>query len=334
LTAGPRRSHAWQVAVGLLVSAVALVVTFRHVNLGDFGRALASAHLVWLVPALACFFVTFALRALRWAVLLGGTPFWTTFQALNVGYMMNSILPLRVGEVGRAYVLCEQTGMRMARALSSVVVERVIDLASVVLLFAGFARLVPMPPAFSQAASLGAVAVVVAVVSGATLVWKADAAEALLRPWLGRVGVRADWAWARFHEVCAGFRAVGSGGRLGAVVGLTLAIWAMTILIAYFAMAAFLEPDATAAGLVVVVSNLGGALPSAPGGLGVVQGFAKMALVAPFHVPEDRALAYVFVWSLGQQLFLVLLGLLALARLGMSLGQAKRKAEEGGETGS
>jgi glycosyltransferase 2 family protein len=215
----------------------------------------------------------------------------------------------------------------MARTLSSVVVERVIDLGSVVLLFAAFARLVPMPPLLSQAASLAAIAVAVAVVSGAVLVWKADGAEAILRPRLARIGLRLDWAWARFHEVCAGFRAVGSGGRLGAVLGLTVAIWAMTIVLAYFAMGAFLDPDATAAGLVVVVSNLGGALPSAPGGLGVVQGFAKMALVAPFHVPEDRALAFVFVWSLSQQLLLVVLGLVGLGRLGVSLTQAKRNAE-------
>jgi uncharacterized protein (TIRG00374 family) len=319
----------WKITLGLLVSAFALFVTFRSVRLSDLVNALATARLVWLLPALACFFVMFGLRALRWAVLLGGAPFWKTFHALNIGYMMNSILPLRVGEVGRALVVSDQTGIGVARALSSVVVERVIDLASVVLLFAAFARLVPMPPAFARAATLGAIAVTVAVVSGALLVWKADGVEAFLRPRLARRGLRLDWGWARFREVCAGFRTVGSGRRLGVVVGLTVAIWTMTIALAYFAMAAFLAPHGAAAGLMVVVSNLGGALPSAPGGLGVVQGFAKVALVAPFHVPDDRAVAFVFVWSLSQQLLLVLLGVVGLGRLGVSLGQAKRKAERG-----
>jgi uncharacterized protein (TIRG00374 family) len=320
------RGRGWKIALGLAVSAVALWVTLRHVDREGFVRAVASARPAWLALALGAFVAMFALRAARWAVLLGGTPFWPTFHALNIGYLMNGTLPLRVGEVGRAYAVSQRTGVGMARALSSVVVERVMDLAAVVLLFAGFASRVPMPEAFSRAASLGAVSVVVAVVAGAALVAKAAAFEALLRPRLPKGGEGVARAWKRFHELCDGVRAVGSGRRLGLVLALSVAIWAVTILVAYLAMAAFLPPDADAAGLMVVVANLGGALPSAPGGLGVVQGFAQMALVVPFHLPEDRALAFVFVWSLGAQLTSIALGVVGLARLGLSLGQARRQA--------
>lgn len=318
--------RAWKFVLGLAVSAAALAATLRNVDLTELVRAVTSAHAGWLLLALGALVGMFALRAARWAMLLGGTPFSTTFYALGIGYLMNATLPLRVGEVGRAYVVSDRTGVGMARALSSVVVERCIDLASVVLLFAGFACRVPMPPAFSRVASFAAVAVAVAVAAGALFVAKADAVEVFVRGRLARHGT-FERGWSRFRELCDGLRAVGSGRRLGALLALTAAIWGATILAAYLAMAAFLPPDGDAAGLMVVAANLGGALPSAPGGLGVVQGFAKMALVVPFHEPEERALAFVFVWSLGALAVSITLGLVGLGRLGVSLGEARRRTK-------
>lgn len=316
-------SRSWRIALGLAISALALVIALRHVAFRDFARDVASAHLAWLWPALGCFACAFALRALRWAVLLDFTPYWTTLLSLGIGYMLNNVLPLRAGEVGRALVVSRKTGVRVAHALSSVVVERVLDLAAVVLLFVLLARLVPMPPTLARAATVAAIVLVASMSAGGVLLWRPSVAEKTLRSWLvAHLGVRGERWWQRLREAGEDLRAIGPR-RLALVLALTAAIWAMTILIAAFAMGAFMAPNAMAAAVVVVSSNLGGALPSAPGGFGVIQTFAKEALVVPFHVDEARALAYVFVWSLGQQLLLVLVGLAALGRFGISLGQAR-----------
>ncbi len=105
------------------------------------------------------------------------------------------------------------------------------------------------------------------------------------------------------------------------MVGTTLGIWLVQVLLAYFVMAAFLPARLDQAGLVLVAANLGGAAPSAPGGLGPVQFFARTALVVPFDVDLTQATAFVFVWSLSQQLSLIGLGLFGLLRIGLSLGQ-------------
>jgi hypothetical protein len=88
-------------------------------------------------------------------------------------------------------------------------------------------------------------------------------------------------------------------------------------------MAAFLPPRLDQAGLMLVAANLGGAAPSAPGGLGPVQFFAKTALVLPFGLDETRATAMVFVWSLSQQLTLIVLGLIGMLRIGLSFSQLR-----------
>ena len=127
----------------------------------------------------------------------------------------------------------------------------------------------------------------------------------------------------KIHEVTAGFRAVDSLRKLAAVAVYTVALWGGVVVFTYFVMLAFLPARMAAAGLTLVSANLGGALPSAPGGLGIVQGFATTALVAPFHIPEEPALAFVFVWSLGQQLLLIVMGLVSLARVGMTFDQVR-----------
>ena len=74
------------------------------------------------------------------------------------------------------------------------------------------------------------------------------------------------------------------------------------------------------------MANLGGALPSAPAGLGVVQGFATSALVLPFGIEESRALAFVLVWTLGQQLVLLVLGFVSIGRVGLSFREIRAAA--------
>ncbi len=321
-----RRS--WKMWVGFAISGVALVVTLRNVDFRQLLTALAEARLVWLLPAAVFWVVSYFGRARRWSLFMGDTPFWMTVHAQNIGYLLNCTLPFRLGEVARAYVIGQKTAVSMTRALSSIIVERVLDLAAVVGMFAVFAQYIPMPPAFSQAALLGGALVFVMLVLGALLVWKADVAETrVLGPILGRISpTLSAKVLPKIHEITTGFRIVGSGRKMAKVLALTVVVWGGMTVFTYFTMLAFLPARMEEAGLTLVSANLGGALPSAPGGLGIVQGFAKAALVAPFGVPEEPALAFVFVWSLGQQLLLTILGLLSLARVGMTFAQVRHGA--------
>jgi glycosyltransferase 2 family protein len=326
--------RAWKAWVGFGISAVALVLTLRHVSFSDLGRALAGAAYGWFVPAAIFWAASFLARAWRWSLLMGGAArVVTTLHAQNIGYMLNCTLPFRLGEVARAYVIGERTPVSMPRALSSIIVERVLDLATVVGMFAVAALYVPMPAGFAHAAAVGGALVLVLIAGAFVLVWQADAAEKrIVAPLARAISPKlAERVVPKFHELCGGFRAVGSAQRVGMVAALTIIVWGGNILCASLVMCSFFGSPlhVDQASLVVITSNLGGALPSAPGGLGIVQGFAKAALVVPFHVDEDTALAFVLVWSLGQQLLLIVLGMLSLARVGMSFSEVRAPANRG-----
>jgi glycosyltransferase 2 family protein len=320
--------------VGFAISASAMYLTLRNVSFGELAVEVSEARPAWFLPALAFFAASLAGRAYRWSRLMGRTPFWMTLHAQNIGYMLNSSLPFRLGEVARAYVIGAKTSTSMTRAFSGVVVERGFDLATVVALFTIFAQWVPMPPAFARAAAVGGAIVVALLACGGLLVWKADFAEKkLLAPVLNRVSPRiAARVLPKFEEITAGFRVIGSARQMLVMVLLTIWIWGTNFALTWCVLRSFYPGTLEQAGLVVVTANLGGALPSAPGGLGIVQGFASTALVVPFHVPEKKAIAFAFVWSIAQQIALMILGAFGLARVGMTFAEVRRG--EVAETGA
>ena len=326
----PPRQSSKAVWLGIGLSVVAVTVLLWRVSFRDLGTALAAADPIWFIPSLALFFAVFALRAWRWAVLLGGTRFWPTWHANVIGYFFNQTLPLRVGEIARAYVISKNGGVDLTRALSAVVVERLFDLASVVLMFAFFALRIPMRPAFTRAATLGSVAMVLGVATGVLFVVFGPAIERAILAHGARLGpTRAPAIVARLRQIREALRSVGSARRLAEALLLTVLVWATTIALAAVCLRAFLPQDGLIprAGLAVVMANLGGALPSAPAGLGIIQGFATSALVVPFGVPEHIALAFVLVWSLSQPLILIVLGFVSLGRVGLSLREIRAGAE-------
>ncbi|MCL4505121.1 MAG: flippase-like domain-containing protein [Chloroflexi bacterium] len=319
----------WRFWLGLTISAIALYFTLRGIHFDEFAVTLSKAQVIWLLPAFLMLMTTLMLRAWRWSSLMGGTPFWVTFHANNIGYLLNSTLPFRLGEIGRAYVIGERTSVRMTRALSTVVVERVLDLASIVLMFVVFAQFIPMPPQFAAAAMTGAIVVAAVMLGFVVAVWQSRRVETFLLHFTRYMPrLNGETLVRRFRDLVEGFDSLRSPARLALALGQTAGVWTATLVLAYFTMMAFMPARLDEMGLTIVLANLGGALPSAPGGLGVVQFFAKQALVIPFQVPEDIAVAFAFVWSLFQQLALIVLGIYGLFRVGMSFSSVSTSTQQ------
>lgn len=316
----------WKLWLGLAISATGLYLTLRDIRFDEFFAQLVNAQVIWLLPALIALFATLFMRVWRWSLLMDNTPLGVTYHAITIGYMVNSTLPLRLGELARAWVIGERTRASMARALSAVVVERILDLATVLVLFAAFAQFIPMPAEFSRVALTGGLFIVGLVAALAVMIWQSGRVEQLLRAVSGRIErrfprFRTERIIRLFNDVCDGFRLINTPRKVALVLLTNAGVWATNVLVAYFVMWAFMAGAFDQAGLVMVMSNLGGALPSAPGGLGVVQPLARESLVIPFGADKNAAVAFAFVWSLGQQLVLIMLGLFSLTRLGLTFGK-------------
>ena len=109
--------------------------SFRGIDLIALGAALGHANYLYLLPALAVVVVTLVLRAYRWGMLFypDRPPLLgKLFSALSIGYLISTILPARLGDVVRAALVGEGKGPRFAQALSTVVVERLLDMFSII----------------------------------------------------------------------------------------------------------------------------------------------------------------------------------------------------------
>ena len=157
--------------VGLVVSAVAFYLAFAGVEWRQIGTSLTEANYLLVLAVLPILLAMIAMRAERWRLLFypdKDVALLSTFGALNVGYMAGNVLPLQLGEVARAYVLGENEGIAKTRVLSTIAVERLID---VVVLLLVLGLLIPFVD-FPSAALFSAIPIlIVAVAAGAVVVF-------------------------------------------------------------------------------------------------------------------------------------------------------------------
>lgn len=127
--------------VGISVSAGMLYLALRDVPLTDLVNYLGKISYIWIVPSVAFIILAFILRVIRWQIILKDTislNFSKAFHPLMIGFMINCILPGRVGELARPAILKKETGVAMTTGLATVAVERIFDIFMMIILFAMF----------------------------------------------------------------------------------------------------------------------------------------------------------------------------------------------------
>ena len=123
-------------SIGLLFSIAGLFYAFRQFNWAEFINSLRGVNYWYLLGAMAIQLVAVWLRSLRWKWLLApikDVSLRTTFDATIIGYFGNSILPVRMGELLRAYIVANNSALPVAQVVGSLIVERMLDILGVVI---------------------------------------------------------------------------------------------------------------------------------------------------------------------------------------------------------
>lgn len=314
-----RGRRALQVAAGLAVSAGLLYWALRGVDPNEVLSALSHADWRVFAGALFSWGAAWWFRAERWRWLLAGPrPRWRSCWDANViGFFVTMLVPLRFGEVVRAWVLSRDEGRSFAEAAASLVLERVFDMAFVLLFFAASLFFVPadrIPPEVTKGLHLSGAALLLAV---AALPLAVAGGPRLVR----RFAPRWEWA-ARFFEALGAVR----GRRLAWVAFHSFWVWAFGGGAVWFAAHAF-AVDGVSIGakiglpgafFVLGVTCLAIALPSAPGFIGTYHAGAALALFV-FGYDRQEVAAFAIASHLANFGLTILLGLEALARRGFSL---------------
>jgi uncharacterized protein (TIRG00374 family) len=329
--------------LALVVGLLALF--FHNVNLWRVAGDIARAKPLWLALSLATMFVNLAIRAWRWKVLLeplGPTTFANAFRATAVGFAATSVLPARAGEVIRPYFLArtERHHGRMTAtgAFATVILERLLDTITVLILLAWFVFIsgpdsaVTNPVAFAAVKWAGALAGLISAAALIVLFVLAGDPERL-----GRAVARlAQVVPSRFAAAIAkvaekfahGLGAIRRPGRLLLALlwsfplwlSICLGIWAITVAFGF-------DVPFTGSFLLDAVLVLGVAVPT-PGAIGGFHEAFRVAATVFFSAPDEAAVAAAIVlhlFSIGPSLFL---GLLFAAQAGLNVSGMRRLADQ------
>lgn len=315
---------------GLLVSGVSALVVVRGVDAGEVTATVRSADLGLLLLAAGVGASGNGVRAVRWGLLLGERPFAgirVLFDATMIGYLANNVLPARLGELVRIYVLRRIAATPIPRAAATVVAERVLDALLVLGMVGAVALFVPLPEAMVRAGRLLGLVIAGATVLLFALAWRgADLAQAFgADPRGGPLPGRFTGALARFSD---GLRVWRGGSHAAGVLALSLGLWALELAGVALAMRALdLELPLAAPLCVLVAVSLSSLVPSAPGGVGTYELFVA-SVVAGFAVDPSRALGLALLLHVLALVTTTGLGALSLWSQRLSLSRVVAEASE------
>jgi hypothetical protein len=329
-------------ALILLLTLGLLAFFLRNADMAGVWSETRRARPDLLAFAIILTGATYVLRALRWQYLLapiGRTHFGTAFRATVIGFAASFLLPARAGEVIRPYLLARKERLSATAAFATIILERLLDLVTVLLLFGVFVATIKGgelsgdPAAFARVKLGGQLAAVAAVVGLGMFFTLARHPERIGR-WALQVErvlpPRLARAVARFVESFAqGLAVMRQPGRLLVALAWSFPIWLSIAAGIWLTSLAFhITFPFAGSFLVTMLLVVGVAMPT-PGAIGGFHAAYQIAVQTFFGAPDDRAVGGAIVLHAISFVPVTLLGIVFMAQEGLTLGRARSMAAEG-----
>lgn len=326
--------HRWTViAVGLAASAVFVYLAVRGLDLDALTESFHHADLLpWVPLGILSYLAGHVVRGVRCRLLVRREAEISLATAANivvVGYASNNVLPARLGELVRAGMLAERTGMPVVQSLAVTFIERVLDGLAILFLLV-LATMAGDTPGWIQ----DVVRVALVVFGAATLAMLAGAhSPAVILGITSRLGNRLGPRWHdRLVSLATSITNAGAclrDPKDAALLALySIAVWSLEAglfiaLLPVFGIPASIENGA----LAMCVTNLGLLVPSSPGFIGPFHYFASRAIMV-HGIAEPTALAYATLVHLAFYVPVTIWGAASMLWYGVEVGSTAAIARE------
>jgi uncharacterized protein (TIRG00374 family) len=320
-----RRLPSWTPqALGYCLSAACLAWVLHGYPFSGLIPAIRSLDWWWVTAAVLCDLSVYVVHGWRWNTLLEPVAklrLWRTVQAVYIGLFANEVLPLRVGELLRCYLLAHWNGLNLSVVFASIAIERLIDgfwMLTAFLITTTYVKGIP------RDLTIAVVAVGALVLAGAaTLTWVVmhkQHAHTVIR--------ESKWA-AVLRHVVEGLHLMGNRRTLGKTTLISLIYLLLQYLTVYALMRAYrLDYSFWVAAGVLTIVRLATVVPNAPGNIGLGNIACVMAMKL-FELEENDAKTFSFLLLFAQTLPLLLGGAVATALTGSNIGELRDRARRG-----
>lgn len=294
------------------VAVACLVWVLHDVRLDALWTDMGQIRWRWVGLAVLFDILSYVCQGKRWALLLrhiGGVSLFKATQAVYAGLFVSEMLPLRAGEVVRAWLCARWMNTKMTVVIPTILAERFFDAIWLALAVGVTVFFVPLPKYLMDAE--GALAGLVFVATG-LFVFVVLRKRSPARGEPGRLG-------RILNGISAGIAEVGGSQWLYTSFGLSALLLLLQILAFWLMMGAYLIPLSFWHGAaVLLIVRLGTSVPGAPANLGTYQFFTVVGL-SLFGIDKTTATGFSVVAFLILTIPLWTLGSLAFAHSGLTL---------------
>jgi uncharacterized protein (TIRG00374 family) len=313
----------WKLIIGFGLSTIAIIVILTTIDFSLFAQALTRADWKWFLLSSLIMATSYFARAWRWKNLLlyePMPPFMPRYKAVQMGFFINSILPLRLGEFARPMILKQLSGVPYSVGLASILTERIADgytLFTYLILLA----IISDSNTFASL-GLGTGAMVLTLIGTVLIIFlwangrnTARFVRIIIHRFSPRLALKAEQALNRFSESLPLWR---SPIRILQVYGKSLLVWAIIALTVLPAAIGFGIGDrmtVISPLWIMVLTVTGVAIPSMPANIGIFELSAASGLIiAVPGIDWSVAVGFGLLLHIAQLLPVYILGLFLLWR--------------------
>lgn len=327
----------WRTIVPLVIVIGALVYFAQKANINpqQTWAAIRTANIYLLLAAFSIYYLSFPIRTLRWRLLLQNVgytkangvelpKFWKLLEIIYISWFTNVIVPAKLGDLYRAYLLRRETGLPATRTFGTVIAERLLDLIVLLLIFIP-AVMISLHENLPSQLQLGLKITMAVVIIGIITLF-------LLRIFPTQIARLVPQRFrGHYNHLQEG--TLGSFRRVPTLTSLTVGVWACESLRFFFIALAlnliggnFLH-IITAALFIALGEALLTVIPFTSGGIGLVEG-GMLAMIALFTLDSSRAAAAILIDRTISLFSLLAIGfivfMIAVGRDATKLNQQKR----------
>jgi len=301
------------IVFGVLISGVCIYLAFRGIDFSALSASIASVNYFYIIPVVLVVIGAHYLRCYRWGKILDSLVSYdqkTLFILGSIGYMAVGLLPARLGEFARPYLVKKRSGIKMSASMATIIVERVFDLLTVMIIMFIVILKVSLPSEIVKAGiAMLAVSVSIFIILIIMAV-KRDSSiskiDAVLRMFPAKI---AEPLNKLAHSFIDGLQILPDVGKTLYVLFLSVLVWGLIGLSAYILFLGFgFDLSIFNGYAITVIIALGIMLPAAPGFIGTYHMACKIGLVC-FGISDADALSYAILLHFFQMIPIVLLGL-------------------------
>ncbi len=290
----------WRIWIGIIISILFLFLVFRQLtDLGQVIDTAKNANYLYVFPALIVYFIGVWIRAIRWHFILKPIKSISSarlFPVVVIGYMANDVLPARIGEIVRSYILGDREKISKTASLATILVERLFDglimllFMAIVSFFVNFSE--QLQQIFKFAGIFLVIFFVIIVVIASSKKLTLDLIQLILK--LLPQKFRAPIV-KRGNLFIDGLAAVQNFRTVFVGLALSLVAWLFEACMYYILAIGFdLNLPIYAFILTTAVVNLGTMVPSSPGYIGTFEALSVFTL-SLFAINENVAFTYTVV---------------------------------------